>query len=323
MPCFNAAPFVRAAIESVLAQTWTDFELIVTDDGSTDGTFDAVSAVSDTRLRIMRAHGKGAAAARNQAFAVSTGDLILFLDADDLIGPRHLEALEARIDRRKCFISQSRWDRFRDDPAEARFPDRSTEADLSGADWLIRSWADARPMMQCGMMLIPRILIEAHGGWDERLSLIDDFEFFARILSRCDGVRFAPEARLYYRSGLVGSLSGRKSRRAVESHLLSLMLGTGHLLAVHDSVEARRVCAGLLQDFDHSHYPDHPDLRAKARARVTELGGSSIEPDGPPGFHAMRRFVGWRLARRFQRYAEAYGWNAAGRARRREQRIYG
>lgn len=313
MPCFNAAPFIGSAIKSVLCQTWQDFELIVVDDGSTDGSIDAISNIKDQRILILQSPKKGAAAARNLGFAASKGSFILYLDSDDVINRVHLEAMASQLIGCDTCVALSRWDRFRVSPEEAKFPDRPTETNLRGADWLKLSWSDTRPMMQCGMILIPRSLIETFGGWDERLTLIDDFEFFARILAQVEEVRFAPEARLYYRSAISGSLSQQKSRKAIESQLLSLQLGTGHLLAVRDDDDTRRVCAGLFQDFYYSHYPYDRDLRQLARNRVIELGGSSIEPDGPPGFHKLRRWIGWRLARRVQFFAEANGLNASGR----------
>src|SRR5690606_38229254 len=118
--------------------------------------------------------------------------------------------------------------------------------------------------------------------WDERLSLINDFEFFARVLVCATEILYSPGARLYYRSGLPQSLSGRKTRPAVESAFLSISLGTRHLLEAEDSPRTRRACANILQDFDYTYYPNHPDLRGGARARAAELGGSDLSPDGPP-----------------------------------------
>ena len=60
-------------------------------------------------------------------------------------------------------------------------------------------------------------------------------------------------------------------------------------------------CANLLQDFIYTQYPDHEDLRNIAAQRVKELGGSSIEPHGPPTFQQLRKFLGWKIARRLQR----------------------
>jgi len=98
-----------------------------------------------------------------------------------------------------------------------------------------------------------------------------------------------------------GSLSGRKSRQAVESAFLSLMLGTGHLLEAKDNSFTRQACAAVLQDFEYQHFPAHADLRVKIRQRVAELGGATLEPDGPPGFQKLKRIVGWRGARLVQR----------------------
>jgi hypothetical protein len=309
--CYNAARNVSSAIESVLAQTWSDFEIIVVDDGSSDRSREVLSGFTDPRMRVISQQNAGASRARNGAFAASSGPFVIYFDADDIMGPRHLECLVSRLRHEPDCIAFSRWSRFYTSQTEASFPARPTEMDMRGVDWILRDWANVRPMTQCGMFLIPRLLIEKHGGWDERLSLIDDFEFFARINSRSAGVRFAPDARLFYRSGLPASLSQQKSRKAVESAHLSLMLGTQHLLDAEDSPRTRKVCANMLKDFEYTYYPDHPDLRASMRARVTELGGSQLEPDGPPGFHKLRRFTGWKLARHVQRLAERRGWNGA------------
>nr|WP_246429657.1 glycosyltransferase family A protein [Prosthecomicrobium pneumaticum] len=300
IPCFNAERFVAAAIESVLEQSYPSIELIVVDDGSTDGSVERVQRFAGRGVRLIRQARGSASAARNRAFAASSGRQVLFLDADDLIGPRHIEALAERLGGADDVVATGPWARFRHDPAEAQFVPRPNDRDASGTDWLIREWTGGQPMTQCGAFLIPRALIERRGGWDERLTLIDDFEFFARLLAAAERVLFAPEARLYYRSGVAGSLSGRKSRVAVESAYLSLTLAVDHLLTLDSSSAARRASANILQSFDYEHYPYHGDLRILARARAKELGGADIAPVGPPRFHALRRLVGWRLARRLQ-----------------------
>ncbi len=315
IPCHNAATHIGATLASVFEQTWGDLEVIVVDDGSTDSSRETLAALAakDSRMKILPGEHRGASAARNRAFAASSGVFVLYLDADDLIVREHVARLYAVIANVPGKVALGEWDRFQKNPEEAKFPTRATYIDATGAEWLANDWMAARPMTQCGMALIPRGLVQTHGGWDERLSLVDDFEFFARIIARSAGVRHAPGARLYYRSNLKFSLSGRKNRKAVESAFLSLMLGTAHLIAAENSPQARRACANVLQDFDYTYYPDHADLRAKARARARELGGADLSPDGPPGFHRLRRLVGWRAARRLQRLAEAAGINAAAR----------
>jgi GT2 family glycosyltransferase len=311
IPCHNAAPHVGATLDSVLGQTWRRLEVIVVDDGSSDGSAAILAQYARHGVRVIRQQNAGAAAARNRALAASIGECILFLDADDLINREHIASLHAAIAGAPRSIAMSQWDRFTVSPAEARFPHRATYRDAPGAAWLAQDWAGAGAMTQCGMFLIPRPILAEVGGWDERLTLIDDFELYARVIAASAGVRYAPGARLYYRSGLGGSLSSTRSRKAVESAFLSLMLGTGHLLAAEDSPHTRRACANMLKSFDYTYYPAHADLRQKVRARIADLGGSDLVPAGPPGFQRLRRLVGWRAARRVQHLAERLRLNRA------------
>lgn len=316
MPCFNAGRYVGAAIESVLAQTYKPLEIIAVDDGSDDGSRSIIETFADRGVTGIFQANAGAAAARNRAFAAAKGEFVLFLDADDIVAPDHIAALVARIGEERDCIAMAQWDRFRHEPEEAGFPDRPAYRDRAGPEWLALDWTNGQPMTQSGMFLIPRSLLERVGGWDERLSLTDDFEFFARVIGASAGIRFTPDARLYYRSGLPGSLSGRKSRKAAESACLSLLEGTNHLLAAENSPRTRLACANVLMTFEYGFYPEFPDLRAKVRARVAELGGATLPPDGPPRFHTLRKFIGWRAARRVQHFAEQLGVNRASRPSR-------
>ncbi|MDT8390962.1 MAG: glycosyltransferase family A protein [Lentisphaeria bacterium] len=83
IPLFNKKDFVKRAIESVLEQTLTDFELIVVDDGSTDGSAEAVSGIQDPRITLLKQHNAGVSVARNTGVAKCKGKYVAFLDADD------------------------------------------------------------------------------------------------------------------------------------------------------------------------------------------------------------------------------------------------
>ena len=93
MPAYNCARFVTHAIESILAQTWQDWELIVIDDGSTDATPDILARINDRRVVVVQQENSGAAAARNTGLRIAHGDFIAFLDADDLYLPNALNDL--------------------------------------------------------------------------------------------------------------------------------------------------------------------------------------------------------------------------------------
>ena len=93
MPAYNTEKYIRESINSVLAQTFTDFELIVVDDGSTDATVAIVQNYTDSRIRLIRQSHQGVSAARNMGLDAAKGDYITFLDSDDLYYPDFLKTM--------------------------------------------------------------------------------------------------------------------------------------------------------------------------------------------------------------------------------------
>src|ERR1035438_2739598 len=89
MPTYNQQKYLRAAIESILTQTFTDFELLVLDDGSTDSTPKILReyAIKDQRLRVISRQNKGLCASLNELLALAQGQLIARMDSDDISLP--------------------------------------------------------------------------------------------------------------------------------------------------------------------------------------------------------------------------------------------
>ncbi|WRH68471.1 MAG: glycosyltransferase family A protein [Planktothrix sp. GU0601_MAG3] len=92
IPAYNAENTIQETINSVLNQTFEDFEIIVINDGSTDSTLNIVSGINAPRIKIFSYPNSGAAVSRNRGFAVATGEYIALLDADDLWTPNKLES---------------------------------------------------------------------------------------------------------------------------------------------------------------------------------------------------------------------------------------
>jgi glycosyltransferase involved in cell wall biosynthesis len=305
IPARDAAPWLPATLDSALAQTHPAREILVVDDGSTDGTpavLARYASLHPGRLQLHRLPGSGAAAARNHGLRHARGAYIKFLDADDLLAPESLASQLAALAARPRHLAYGAWARFHQDPATARFSPRPGWRDTDDpVDWICQTWTDAEPMYQCGLFLIPQALLRRAGAWHEDLSLIDDLEFFTRLVLASEGIVHTPPARLYYRSAVPGSLSARKTRRAWESAHLSTRLACQQLLAREDSSRTRRAAADLCQNLAHSLYPDHPDLVADLLTEVRRLGGSRLLPGGGPAFRLLARTLGWRAALRVRR----------------------
>ncbi len=307
IPCHNAAPWLAETLESALAQTWPNIEIILIDDGSTDESLTIASQFNQSNLRIIAQRNQGAAAARNRGLEVAQGEVMQFLDADDILAPDKIEQQMAILEEHPDCLISGAWARFRHDPGEAHFKPEPLWQDMAPVDWLICAWS-GHWMMHPAAWLVPRTLIQATGPWNQSLSLNDDGEYFARVILASQGIRFCPGARSYYRSGNASSLSGRKTPAAWASQYRALALQSQHLLAAEDSPRTRQVCANLMQRFIYEVFPDVPSLRNLANRQVRHWGGATEPPMGGPRFQMVARLVGWQQTRHAQIVMNQWGY---------------
>lgn len=135
IPAFNAAPWIKQTIASVLMQTLARWECIVVDDGSADETPDIVSSLADSRMRLISQKNSGVAAARNRGLEAAQGQYIAFLDADDLWHPMALERMfSALVANPGCVLCWGDFVRF-DDETKAVVPLPATRWWHSGNVW--------------------------------------------------------------------------------------------------------------------------------------------------------------------------------------------
>lgn len=309
IPCYNAQAWLAETLESALAQTWSNKEIIVVDDGSKDNTLAVAKRFESPTVKVISQENRGQSATENRAFQEAQGDFIEYLDADDLLKSDKIERqIELLGNGNSEFVAAGEWARFYNSPEEALFTPQPVWADMTPVDWLVCCW-EGHYMMHGAAWLIPRKIANKAGPWNEKLSLINDFDYFSRVLLASQGVKFCWGARTYYRSGISTSLSGSKSPSAWESAFHSLELGTSYLLAREDSPRTRHVCATVFQRLIHEVYPEMPDLMQKAEAKVQQLGGSDVKPSGGPMFQLLSHTMGWQQAKRIQKLVQRYGYN--------------
>lgn len=284
IPAFNAEKWIKQTIESALGQTWADKEIILVDDGSTDRTLEIARKFEANPVKIVTQDNRGAAAARNRALSLASGDYIQWLDADDLLAPDKIAGqMSAAVGERSKFVLYSSpHGVFYHRPHKARFIPNALWQDLSPVDWLVASMSGTLWMNPAGW-LVSRALTDKAGPWDERLSMDDDGEYFARVVATSETVRFVRESRCYYRQSSFRQLNRNMSDKAGQSLVLSAKLRIQTLLSLENSGGTRSAAMALLQARLRAFYPEKTETLGQINALAAELGGKLA----PPSF-------GWR-----------------------------
>lgn len=300
IPCRNAAAWLEATLVSATTQTWARTETVLVDDGSTDGSPEIARRFHDRGVRLVSGRSRGAAAARNDGLKHAAGEYLQFLDADDLLAADKIERQMAALAKAAGgAVATAAWARFVSHPDEAVFRSDGLWSTQPPIDWLVRSWQD-HVMMATAAWLVPRSLADRAGPWDETLAPnpVDDMEYFSRVLLLSSEVVFCPDARVYYRSLVAGSLSRVRTDEAWRSVFRSFELTGERLLAREDSPRTRGAYAAQLQRLVYESYPRMAPERRSAARRIKELGGTSVRPEAGARHRLVQRLVGWKLAKR-------------------------
>lgn len=278
MPVLNGGPFLRLAIESVRAQTLPALELLIVDDGSTDGSLDVALSFGDPRIQVIRNERRaGLAAALNVGLRRANGEFVARLDADDV-------ARADRLERQVAFLRQH--------PRVVLVGSQARRIDESGAAIgtveRCRESAAIRwyhlfdnPFIHSTVMFRRHEVVDELGGYDESLRLCEDWALWARIISHYDASNLG-EPLIDYRfslSSITGAIESSPTHprrpmfhdiaRALIARHVSATLGpdavsaadvellTGFLLGVSAETLGRFLAVfGRLQDAFVERYPE-------------------------------------------------------------------
>jgi glycosyltransferase involved in cell wall biosynthesis len=304
VPAYNAEPWIGDTIRSALAQTWPRKEIIVVDDGSRDRTLSIARKFASKKVSVVTQENQGAAAARNCALALSQGEFIQWLDADDLLAPdkiaKQVEASDRYGSERMLFSSA--WGHFYYRIDKAKFASTSLWCDLSPFEWLIRKMGQNLHMPPA-TWLVPRGLTQAAGPWDTRLSLDDDGEYFCRVILASDAIRFVSDAKVFYRRSGFGSLSSiDESEKKLVSQFLSMQLHVGYVRSFEDSERVRAACLNYLQRRFLRFYPERVAFVEQLQQLAAILGGRLEVPQLSWKYSWMQKAFGWKAAKRARQY---------------------
>ena len=251
IPCYNAEKFIAETLRSCLKQTYDNIEIIVVDDGSTDNSFAVAKQFESDKVKVVRQENSGACRARNYAFELSHGDLIQFIDADDLLSPgkiaSQVEAFLASDD--PAAIITCPWRRFMFQPYDGQKELQSCFNNFENGLILLLTLLNSGSMFIPGCYLLSRRVAEAAGNWDEKIKLNQDGEFFARVLLHANKVIFVPQETVFYRSSSTASITKTTSPEKIKSAFYALQQIKKNLLACNNTCESRQALATAFTSF--------------------------------------------------------------------------
>ena len=198
IPTYNRVDLVQQAIASVISQTYTNWELIIVDDGSDDGTSDAIIAMNDIRIKVLKMrHFGNIALLRNIGVKGGTGEWLAFLDSDDIWIPRKLEI--------QLFFLLQEGKRWGYGGSELMNKDMCTIPNKAGkyrpiSGWIVKDVLATEASVNIGTLMLERTLFEEVGGFDKDAELLyrEDYELVIRLALKSEALAI-PELLLRVR----------------------------------------------------------------------------------------------------------------------------
>lgn len=300
IPCHNAEKHVAEAVRSALAQTYRPVEVVVVDDGSTDGSVEVLKSFGDA-IRWETGPNRGACAARNRGAAIARGDLLLFLDADDVLDPRKVEAhVEAFARHPASTATMAHYD------IEDGGRRTTCRLDFRDGDFLAFC---LRRTVQTSCMVHRRAAFEAVGGFAEGLPAAQEFDLHLRlaaagaqvaaideslhVIRKVPGGISRDASKVYLQfAPILGAVAGRieSARAMTEERRMAfaeaLVVAAGALLAGDREREARE-CLAMAESFHAS----------RGIGAIGGLAGKFAKVAGPMPALKLRRFLRERAAR--------------------------
>jgi glycosyltransferase involved in cell wall biosynthesis len=217
-PLYNKQRSIRRAIDSVLAQTTADFEMIIVDDGSTDDSAEQVRRVDDERIRLVQQENRGAAAARNHGISLARAEHLAFLDADDAWMPQFLASVSSLIAR---YPEAGAWATgyFIQNAGRSRSPAMFQNVPTSPSGGLISSYfavaaRGSNPMWSSAVCIPKRTFVRV-GGFPDGVRLYEDLHLWGRIAIEFPIAYDARPLAIYFRDA-------ENRRGPVASHVSDL-----------------------------------------------------------------------------------------------------
>ncbi len=298
IPLYNAEKYLSECLDSVIAQTYKNIEIIIVNDGSTDDSLSIAESYAKqySCIKVYSQENSGAASARNKAFTLSSGKYIQYFDADDIFHPEkiasQIEALR-QYDFHSLIVATGKWARFYGSIEGVMLKPQTTYKSYNQPLlFLQEAWANSHYMIGQSW-LISRKMKELAGEWDTKISVVDDGVFFARVAYNAEKIVYVPESIVYWRQDNINSLSKNISRKGMESHFTACKSYLDLVKKDIDFPGLKYALATEYSKFIFRAYPAYMDLVKEAEKILNHLGYDKPLPIPTRKFRLSEKLIGF------------------------------
>ncbi|UKT64390.1 glycosyltransferase family 2 protein [Pedobacter mucosus] len=312
IPLYNSAKHIGETLQCIYDQSYKNIEVIIVDDGSKDDSYKIVNSLKNKNTLVLSQPNRGASAARNAGLELASGELVQFIDADDLLSPDKIENQVNAINSDYSKLTVCSTIHFADGTIPSKSQPSAYEEtfildDTDTKHFLINLMGGYQlggSMIPIHSWLVPKKIIEAIGPWNENLSMDDDGEYFCRAVLNANGI-IKTDGFSYYRrqSAANSSLSSQTNLKSYESMLQSYTLRKQHILKKTNSYEAKVAVYKLFMNLAVGSYIHYPNISRLALAEVPNVYVPNYEPSvGGPLSTRLAKLLGWKTIKHLQNY---------------------
>ncbi|GAB4534204.1 MAG: hypothetical protein Tsb0014_20230 [Pleurocapsa sp.] len=302
IPCYNCDRWIGEGINSVLAQTYPNIEIIVVDDGSTDSSLEIIKSYSD-QVKWLTGKNQGGNVARNRGFQLSQGKYIQWLDADDYLLPQKIEQQVKFLEQNNCDVVYGDW-RHQHHQADGnyflediKFSGKQTDV----LESLLSGWW-AAPLAY----LIRREKVAEINGWDENLKVGQDRDFWIRVAIAQAKFAYQPGCYSIYRRYGDVTVSTNNYRRWCDSHG-EILQKSWQLLNANNNLRRNYQKALAKSHFElaRRYFDLNPNLYQYHLQKVRELD-RTFQPHENFFYNLLAKYFGFTVADRCASFKRKY-----------------
>ena len=288
IPAYNSESTITETIESVQKQTFSDFEVIIIDDGSTDKTVEIINKIDDERIKVISYENGGVSTARNRGISHTNGEFIAFIDADDLWTIDKLELQIAALEKYPEAGVAYSWTYFMYEQGKVIKPGHPVyfKGDVY-SNLLVENF-----LAHGSNPLVRREVIDCVGGYDSNFPHCADWDFYLRLASYCH-FALVPKHQIYYRQSS-GSMTSKID--GIEKQLLMMFEKTFKAASPQYQYLRNRSLAWVYQYFTQQYLEYSTDLSGINQARKKLWKAICLHPQILFGVYAQS-LIRWLIKR--------------------------